>query len=84
MEPYVEFSSIVGAAECEYFPRGNDLYFFYQVTVIAGISAISMVFLKGESLIQGNLVLVTVGSAEHPMLTEHYIEWVLQTKRGNQ
>ncbi|MEO2527343.1 desulfoferrodoxin family protein [Enterocloster clostridioformis] len=28
--------------------------------------------------------MVTVGSAEHPMLTEHYIEWVLQTKRGNQ
>lgn len=44
MEPYVEFSSTVGAAECEYFPRGNDLYFFYQVTGIAGISPISMVF----------------------------------------
>ncbi len=30
-------------------------------------------------------VYVTVGSVEHPMLEEHYIEWiVLQTKSGNQ
>ena len=30
-------------------------------------------------------VYVTVGSVEHPMLPEHYIEWVsLQTKQGNQ
>ena len=30
-------------------------------------------------------VLVTVGSAEHPMHPEHYIEWIaLQTKAGNQ
>ena len=30
-------------------------------------------------------VLVTVGSAEHPMLPEHYIEWIaLPTKAGNQ
>ena len=30
-------------------------------------------------------VLVTVGSAAHPMLPEHYIEWIaLQTKAGNQ
>ena len=35
--------------------------------------------------IDGNLVKVKVGSAEHPMLPEHYIEWVsLQTKYGNQ
>ena len=28
---------------------------------------------------------VKVGSVEHPMLPEHYIEWVsLQTKQGNQ
>lgn len=28
---------------------------------------------------------VSVGSAAHPMLPEHYIEWVsLQTKQGNQ
>ena len=30
-------------------------------------------------------VKVTVGSVEHPMLDEHYIEWIaLQTKQGNQ
>lgn len=30
-------------------------------------------------------VVVTVGAAEHPMLPEHYIEWVsIQTKQGNQ
>ena len=30
-------------------------------------------------------VFVTVGSVEHPMIPEHYIEWVsLQTKFGNQ
>ena len=29
--------------------------------------------------------MVTVGSVEHPMIPEHYIEWVsLQTKFGNQ
>ena len=33
----------------------------------------------------GNKVKVTVGSVEHPMSEEHYIEWVsLQTKYGNQ
>ena len=32
-----------------------------------------------------NKVIVTVGSVEHPMSDEHYIEWVsLQTKQGNQ
>ena len=35
--------------------------------------------------IEGNTVTVTVGEVEHPMLPEHYIEWVsLQTKQGNQ
>ena len=35
--------------------------------------------------INGNQVLVTVGSVEHPMQPEHYIEWVsLQTEQGNQ
>ena len=33
----------------------------------------------------GNTVTVTVGSAEHPMTTDHYIQWIsLQTKHGNQ
>ena len=31
------------------------------------------------------VVNVTVGSVDHPMLEEHYIEWImLQTKNGNQ
>jgi len=35
--------------------------------------------------VEGNKVQVTVGSVEHPMLPEHYIEWVvLQTKFGIQ
>ena len=32
-----------------------------------------------------NIVKVKVGSIEHPMTKEHYIEWIsLQTKNGNQ
>lgn len=35
--------------------------------------------------IEGNVVNVTVGSTEHPMLPEHYIEWIsLQTRQGVQ
>ena len=35
--------------------------------------------------VEGNLVKVFVGSTEHPMQPEHYIEWVSwQTKQGNQ
>ncbi len=35
--------------------------------------------------VKGNKVLVTVGSVLHPMLEEHFIEWVsLQSKYGNQ
>ncbi len=35
--------------------------------------------------VEGNLVTVTVGSVEHPMLEEHSIQWVaLQTRQGNQ
>lgn len=35
--------------------------------------------------IEGNVVRVQVGAAAHPMLPEHYIEWVsLQTEQGNQ
>lgn len=35
--------------------------------------------------VKGNTVEVTVGSVEHPMLEEHYIEWIaLQTDKGNQ
>ena len=35
--------------------------------------------------VENGIVTVTVGSAAHPMLPEHYIEWIsLQTKAGNQ
>ena len=35
--------------------------------------------------VSGNTVHVKVGSVTHPMLQEHYIEWIaLQTKQGNQ
>ena len=35
--------------------------------------------------VEGSIVKVKVGSVEHPMAEEHYIEWVsLQTKQGNQ
>ena len=35
--------------------------------------------------VKDNKVIVTVGSVEHPMIPEHYIEWIsLQTKSGNQ
>ncbi len=35
--------------------------------------------------VNGGVVEVKIGAAEHPMLDEHYIEWVaIQTKTGNQ
>ena len=35
--------------------------------------------------VNGNIVTVKVGAVEHPMIPEHYIEWVsIQTKQGNQ
>lgn len=35
--------------------------------------------------VAGGKVIVTVGSVEHPMLPEHYIEWIaIRTKNGNQ
>lgn len=35
--------------------------------------------------IKGDKLFVTVGSTEHPMIPEHYIEWIsVQTSSGNQ
>lgn len=35
--------------------------------------------------VKDNKVFVTIGSVHHPMLEEHYIEWIaLKTKYGNQ
>lgn len=38
-----------------------------------------------EIKVEDNIVTVTVGSVLHPMIPEHYIEWIaLKTKQGNQ
>ena len=35
--------------------------------------------------VKNNIVTVNVGSVDHPMLPEHYIEWIaIKTKFGNQ
>lgn len=35
--------------------------------------------------VSGNEILVQVGSVEHPMVEEHYIEWiVIETEKGSQ
>ncbi|SFL42281.1 superoxide reductase [Lachnospiraceae bacterium KH1T2] len=35
--------------------------------------------------VTGNIVTVKVGSVEHPMLEEHYIQWIaIKTRSGNQ
>lgn len=35
--------------------------------------------------VEGNKVVVTVGSVMHPMVEEHYIQWILlATNKGNQ
>ena len=35
--------------------------------------------------VDNNVVTVVVGSIEHPMISEHFIEWIsIQTKYGNQ
>ena len=35
--------------------------------------------------VKDNIVEVTVGSVDHPMLDEHYIQWIaIQTDKGNQ
>lgn len=38
-----------------------------------------------EYTVEDGIVKVCVGSVEHPMTPEHYIQWIsLQTKQGNQ
>lgn len=35
--------------------------------------------------VEGNTVHVAVGAVEHPMLPEHFIQWIsIETKQGNQ
>lgn len=38
-----------------------------------------------EIVVEGSKVIVKIGSVEHPMVAEHYIEWVsIETKEGEQ
>ena len=53
--------------------------------IIAGTTEASLEKHIPEYKVEGGVVKVNVGSVEHPMIPEHYIEWVsLQTKKGNQ
>lgn len=53
--------------------------------MIAGTTDASVEKHVPTYVVENNIVKVDVGSVEHPMTAEHYIEWVsLQTSRGNQ
>lgn len=53
--------------------------------IIAGTTEASKEKHIPTYVVENNVVKVNVGSVEHPMTNEHYIEWVsLQTKKGNQ
>ena len=56
-----------------------------MVEVIPGTADASLEKHVPVFTVEGNKVQVSVGSAAHPMLPEHYIEWVaIETKSGNQ
>ena len=56
-----------------------------MVEVIPGTTDASLEKHVPVFTVEGNKVQVSVGSAAHPMLPEHYIEWVaIETKSGNQ
>ncbi len=56
-----------------------------MVEVIPGTTDASLEKHVPVFTVEGNKVQVSIGSAPHPMLPEHYIEWVaIQTKFGNQ
>ena len=72
--------AIVKASKCPVFCCGEQMQEIIPGTTDASVEKHVPVY-----EVKGNKVLVTVGSVEHPMLPEHYIEWVsLQTKFGNQ
>lgn len=53
--------------------------------MLAGTTDASVEKHVPEYKVEDGVVKVDVGSVEHPMIEEHYIEWVsLQTKKGNQ
>ena len=56
-----------------------------MLEIIAGTTEASLEKHIPVVEIQNDKVLVRVGSVEHPMTPEHYIEWIsLQTNKGNQ
>lgn len=56
-----------------------------MVEVVPGTSDAAREKHVPEVVVEGNLVTVTVGSVEHPMLPEHFIEWIiLETSQGFQ
>ena len=53
--------------------------------IVAGTTDASVEKHVPEYKIENGVVKVNVGAIEHPMVEEHYIEWIsLQTKNGNQ
>lgn len=51
--------------------------------MLAGTTDASVEKHVPEYKVEDGVVKVNVGSVEHPMIEEHYIEWVsLQTKKG--
>ena len=72
--------AIVKASSCPVFCCGEQMQALIPGTTDASVDKHVPVF-----EVRDNKVFVTVGAAIHPMLPEHYIEWVsLQTKFGNQ
>ncbi len=71
---------MVKATGCPVFCCGQEMQELIPGTTDASAEKHVPVYEVAE-----NKVSVTVGSAVHPMLPEHYIEWVsLQTKYGTQ
>ena len=53
--------------------------------VVAGTTDAAVEKHVPEVTVDGNIVKAVVGSVEHPMVEEHYIEWIaLETEKGVQ
>ena len=72
--------AVVKKTGCDVFFCGEAMQEVIPGTTDAAVEKHVPVF-----TLNGNTVDVTVGSVEHPMLEEHYIEWIaVQTEQGNQ
>ena len=72
--------AVVKKTGCDVFCCGEAMQEVIPGTTDAAVEKHVPVF-----TLNGNTVDVTVGSVEHPMLEEHYIEWIaVQTEQGNQ